>query len=82
MSSMTKVGVYTVEDLHAYREARRDWTVQLIDGELIVGPGPGIEHQDVLVELLVRLREAALPGQLPAGRARPLTHDRLESDFS
>lgn len=61
MSSMTEVGVYTIADLHAYREERRDWTVQLIDGELIVSPGPGIEHQDVLVELLVRLREASPP---------------------
>lgn len=56
--SITEVGVYTVEDLYAFREQRGDVTVQLIEGELIVSPGPSVQHQDVLVELLVILRSA------------------------
>lgn len=38
--SMTDVGIYTVEDLHAYREERGDMTIQLIEGELVVSPSP------------------------------------------
>ncbi len=63
MSSMTEVGVYTVEDLYAYRERRDDMTVQLIEGELIVSPSPGVAHQVVSGELTAVLR-AALPSHL------------------
>lgn len=59
MSSMTEVGIYTVEDLHAFREERDDLTVQLIEGEFIVSPSPSVEHQGVLVELLLVLNAAA-----------------------
>ena len=49
--SMTEVGISTVEDLHAYREERRDMTIQLIEGELIVSPTPRVIHQIVSSEL-------------------------------
>ncbi|WP_256840167.1 Uma2 family endonuclease [Ornithinimicrobium faecis] len=61
--SITEVGIYTVEDLHAYREQREDMTVQLIDGELIWSPSPGVAHQVVSGEL-VFLLSAALPPDL------------------
>ncbi|MGO0575884.1 Uma2 family endonuclease [Ornithinimicrobium panacihumi] len=57
--SITDVGIYTVEDLHAYREERDDMTVQLIEGELIVSPSPGITHQVVSSELFGLLARAA-----------------------
>lgn len=59
--SISEVGIYTVEDLHAYREQRQDWTVQLIEGELIVSPSPGVAHQVVSGELFALLRAAAPP---------------------
>ncbi|GAA5164263.1 Uma2 family endonuclease [Ornithinimicrobium tianjinense] len=58
VSSMTEVGVYTVEDLYAYREERDDMTIQLIEGELIVSPSPGVAHQVVSSELHVLLARA------------------------
>jgi Uma2 family endonuclease len=58
---MTEVGVYTVEDLYAYREQRDDMTVQLIEGELIVSPGPGVAHQVVSGELHLILARAVPP---------------------
>ena len=57
--SILDVGVYTVEDLHAYREQRRDMTVQLIAGELVVSPSPSVRHQVVLSELFGILAAAA-----------------------
>lgn len=63
MSSMTEVGVYTVEDLYSYREQRDDMTIQLIEGELVVAPSPGIAHQVVSGELQAVLR-AATPAHL------------------
>lgn len=45
--SITEVGIYTVEDLHAYREEGDDMTVQLIEGDLIVSPSPSVAHQIV-----------------------------------
>lgn len=61
--SITEVGVYTVADLHAYRELRQDMTVQLIEGELIVSPSPAVAHQVMSSRLLVLLA-AALPQDL------------------
>lgn len=61
--SITDVGIYTVEDLHAYREQRDDMTVQLIDGELIVSASPGVVHQVVSSELFVLLARV-VPSQL------------------
>lgn len=57
--SMTEVGVYTVEDLYAYREQLDDMTVQLIEGELVVSPSPGVAHQVVSMELSLILVSAA-----------------------
>lgn len=57
--SISEVGIYLVEDLYAYREQRDDMTVQLIDGELIVSPSPGVAHQVVSGELFALLRSAA-----------------------
>ena len=59
----SEVGIYTVEDLHAYREQRDDMTVQLIEGELIVSPSPGVAHQVVSGELFAVLR-SAVPSHL------------------
>ncbi|OLT41829.1 hypothetical protein BJF86_02105 [Serinicoccus sp. CNJ-927] len=59
--SMTEVGIYTVEDLYAYREQRDDMTIQLIEGELVVSPGPSIIHQAVSSELHVLLHAACPP---------------------
>ena len=61
VSSMTEVGVYTVEDLYAYREQRDDMTVQLIEGELVVSPSPEIAHQVVSMELALILTAAVPP---------------------
>lgn len=61
--SISEVGIYSVEDLHAYREQRGDMTVQLIDGELIVSPSPGVAHQVVSSELFLVLARA-VPGHL------------------
>lgn len=61
--SMTEVGIYTVEDLHAYREERRDMTIQLIEGELIVSPTPRVIHQ-VLHSRLFGVLIAAAPPEL------------------
>lgn len=58
MTNMTEVGVYTVEDLYAYREERDDMTVQLIEGELVVSPSPGLAHQVVSSALLILLARA------------------------
>lgn len=60
MSSMTEVGVYTVEDLYAYREQRDDMTIQLIEGELVVSPSPSFAHQ-VLHSRLFGILLAAAP---------------------
>ncbi len=61
MSSMTEVGVYTVEDLNACRERHGDgWAAQLIQGELIVSPSPGFEHQ-VVSGALFSVLDRALP---------------------
>lgn len=62
--SITEVGIYTVEDLHAYREQRDDMTVQLIDGELIVSPSPSLVHQIVHSRLFGILLAAAPEQQL------------------
>lgn len=59
--SMTEVGVYTVEDLYAYREQRDDMTIQLIEGELVVSPSPAVIHQVVSGELFAVLRAACPP---------------------
>ncbi|QDO86904.1 Uma2 family endonuclease [Ornithinimicrobium ciconiae] len=61
--SISEVGIYTVEDLYAYREQRDDMTVQLIEGELIVSPSPGVAHQVVSGELFAVLR-SAVPSHL------------------
>ena len=60
METMTlmDVGVYTVEDLHALREQRDDFTVQLIEGEIVMTPSPSIEHQVVHSELFGVLRDS------------------------
>lgn len=60
--SMTEVGIYTVEDLYAYREQRDDMTIQLIEGELVVSPGPAVVHQVVSGELVAVLRAACPAG--------------------
>ncbi|USQ79861.1 Uma2 family endonuclease [Ornithinimicrobium faecis] len=62
--SITEVGIYTVEDLHAYREQRDDMTVQLIDGELIVSPSPSLAHQIVHSRLFGILLNAVPKQQL------------------
>lgn len=62
--SISEVGIYTVEDLHAYREQRQDMTVQLIDGELIVSPSPSLAHQIVHSRLFGILYAAAPQEQL------------------
>ena len=56
--SLMDVGIYTVEDLHAYREQRDDFVIQLIDGELVMTPGPSVPHQVVHSEVFGILREA------------------------
>ncbi|MCK0112864.1 Uma2 family endonuclease [Ornithinimicrobium sp. F0845] len=61
--SMTEVGIYTVEDLHAYREQRDDMTVQLIEGELVVSPSPSVVHQ-VVHSRLFGVLLAAAPGRV------------------
>lgn len=61
VSSMTEVGVYTLEDLYEYREQRDDMTVQLIEGELVVSPSPGVAHQVVSMELALTLTAAVPP---------------------
>lgn len=63
VSGLTEVGVYTVEDLYAYREQQDDMSVQLLEGELIVSPSPGIAHQVVSMELAFVIK-AALPTNL------------------
>lgn len=60
--SMTEVGIYTVEDLYAYREQREDMTVQLIEGELVVSPSPGVTHQIVSAALFLVLARAVPEG--------------------
>lgn len=83
--SMTEVGIYTVEDLYAYREQRQDMTIQLIEGELVVSPGPSITHQSVsgeLFMLLVRaapsdLRVLAAPLDLRAGERSMIQPDLM-----
>jgi len=62
--SITEVGIYTVEDLRAYREQRDDMTVQLIEGELIVSPSPGLAHQIVHSRLFGILIAAASAQQI------------------
>lgn len=59
--SMTDVGIYTVEDLHAYREERGDMTIQLIEGELVVSPSPRAIHQVLHSRLFGTLIAAAPP---------------------
>ncbi|MGD8149521.1 Uma2 family endonuclease [Ornithinimicrobium sp. Y1694] len=56
--TITEVGIYTVDDLHAYREERPNLVVQLVEGELVVAPGPSVEHQSVLGELFLILSAA------------------------
>lgn len=63
MSSLTEVDVYTVEDLHRFREQRDDMTLQLLEGELVVSPSPEVVHQVVNSELLLILA-AAVPRHL------------------
>ncbi|MCK0112863.1 Uma2 family endonuclease [Ornithinimicrobium sp. F0845] len=83
--SMTEVGIYTVEDLYAYREQRDDMTVQLIEGELVVSPSPGVTHQVVSSELFVvlaravpeSLRVLAAPLDLLAGERSMLQPDLM-----
>lgn len=59
--STTEVGIYTVEDLYAYREERGDMTVQLLEGELVVSPSPSVVHQIVVTGLYDVLRAATPP---------------------
>lgn len=59
--SITEVGIYTVEDLYAYREQRGDMTVQLIAGELVVSPSPSVQHQVVQSRLFAALFPALPP---------------------
>ncbi|KUG57151.1 hypothetical protein AVL62_15295 [Serinicoccus chungangensis] len=59
--SITEVGIYTIEDLYAYREQRDDMTIQLIEGELVVSPSPAVLHQVVSGELFAVLRTACPP---------------------
>lgn len=61
--SLMDVGIYTVQDLAALREQRDDLTVQLIDGEIVMTPSPGWNHQVVQTQLLLVLG-AALPPHL------------------
>jgi len=83
--SITEVGIYTVEDLHAYREQRDDMTVQLIEGELIVSPSPGVSHQVVSSELFLvlastvpdHLRVLAAPLDLRAGERTVVQPDLM-----
>lgn len=61
--SLMEIGVYTVEDLHAFREQRDDLTIQLIEGEIVMSPSPGFRHQAVQAEL-IRLLFAVVPAHL------------------
>lgn len=71
-----EVGVYTVEDLYVYRERVDDMTVELIEGEFVVSPSPRVEHQVIVFELAVRLRNA-VPAHL---RVLPAPLDLRLSD--
>lgn len=88
MSSMADVGVYTVEDLYAFREQRDDMTVQLLEGELVVAPSPSLNHQVVHSELWqvlvatapAHLRVVSAPLDLRAGERSVLQPDLMVID--
>ncbi|MBV9141066.1 MAG: Uma2 family endonuclease [Pseudonocardiales bacterium] len=53
-------GEFTVEDLERMPEDGRRY--ELLDGVLLVSPAPGVWHQEVVLALAIRLRDACPPG--------------------
>jgi Uma2 family endonuclease len=52
---------WTAEEVRALQDESRAWPrYELIDGELLVSPGPSVEHQRAVLELAVRLRDYVL----------------------
>lgn len=52
-------GAFTVEDLERTPDDGRRY--ELLDGVLLVSPAPGVWHQEVALELAIRLRAACPP---------------------
>ncbi len=52
-------GEFTVEDLERTPDDGRRY--ELLDGILLVSPAPGVWHQEVVLELAIRLRAACPP---------------------
>jgi Uma2 family endonuclease len=52
-------GEFTVEDLERMPDDGRRY--ELLDGVLLVSPAPGVWHQEVVLELAIRLRAACPP---------------------
>ena len=52
-------GEFTVEDLERMPDDGRRY--ELLDGTLLVSPAPGVWHQEVVLELAIRLRVACPP---------------------
>lgn len=60
--SLMDVGIYTLEDLPVFRDTWSEFTIQLIDGELVMTPSPGWAHQVVQTELTLILGAVLPPG--------------------
>ncbi|HET9255573.1 MAG TPA: Uma2 family endonuclease [Pseudonocardiaceae bacterium] len=59
LDGFSSAGEFTVDDLERMPEDGLRY--ELLDGTLLVSPAPGVWHQEVVLELAIRLRAACPP---------------------